>query len=134
MTQRERQLILNKYHNHCAYCGCEITLKTMQVDHIVPKRRGDTQEGLDYYASIGGTKIVKGTDTFDNYNPSCAACNRRKGLLTLEQFRSELELCHERMMRHNANYRQMMRYGQITLVNNGKVKFYFEKGGNQCEQ
>jgi 5-methylcytosine-specific restriction endonuclease McrA len=32
-----RQQIHQKYNGHCAYCGCEITPKEMQVDHIVSK-------------------------------------------------------------------------------------------------
>lgn len=27
----------------------------------------------------------------------------------------------------NANYRQLMRFGQIELINDGKITFYFEK-------
>ena len=31
-----RKEVLEKYNGHCAYCGKEITLKEMQVDHKHP--------------------------------------------------------------------------------------------------
>ena len=36
LTKREREEVLKKYDGHCAYCGAEITLKQMQVDHLIP--------------------------------------------------------------------------------------------------
>ena len=30
-----RQEVYDKCYGHCGYCGCEITFKEMQVDHIV---------------------------------------------------------------------------------------------------
>ena len=35
-----RKEVLEKYNGHCAYCGKEITLKEMQVDHKHPRRAG----------------------------------------------------------------------------------------------
>ncbi len=32
----DRQQVYDKCDGHCAYCGVEITLKQMQVDHIQP--------------------------------------------------------------------------------------------------
>lgn len=34
INKKTRKLVFNKYNGHCAYCGCELTMKTMQVDHI----------------------------------------------------------------------------------------------------
>lgn len=31
-----REQIFLKCNGHCAYCGKEITLKEMQIDHIIP--------------------------------------------------------------------------------------------------
>ena len=36
ISKAMRQQVYDKYHGHCAYCGREITMKEMQVDHIVP--------------------------------------------------------------------------------------------------
>ena len=116
MDKKVRQQVLDKYYGHCAYCGCQLTMKTLQVDHIKPILRG--WEFADEQ---------RGEDDIDNYFPSCAPCNRRKGTESVEGFRHELEMCHQRMMNTNANYRQLVRYGQIKLINDGKVEFYFEK-------
>ena len=37
MTKHDRIKIHAKHRGRCAYCGAEIALKDMQVDHIVPK-------------------------------------------------------------------------------------------------
>lgn len=119
MNKKTRELVYNKYNGHCAYCGCKIEYKDMQVDHIIPIFRN--VDGEKPYGNI------RGTDDISNYNPSCRSCNKRKGTFSIEGFRTQLEACHERMMRDNANYRQMIRYGQIKLINDGKIKFFFEK-------
>lgn len=33
----DRNKILNKYGKRCGYCGTDIDLKSMQVDHIIPQ-------------------------------------------------------------------------------------------------
>jgi 5-methylcytosine-specific restriction endonuclease McrA len=38
-----REEVYNKCSGHCAYCGKEITIKQMQVDHIKPLYRNDFQ-------------------------------------------------------------------------------------------
>ena len=36
LNKTQREQIWNKYNKHCAYCGCELNYKDMQVDHIKP--------------------------------------------------------------------------------------------------
>ena len=43
-TKSERQQIYDMFNGHCAYCGCEITLKQMQADHIEPLELGGADE------------------------------------------------------------------------------------------
>ena len=38
MTKDKRITVYDKYDGHCAYCGREIGLQDMQIDHIKPKR------------------------------------------------------------------------------------------------
>lgn len=120
MKKYIREMVYNKYAGHCAYCGCEIDYEDMQVDHIVPIERGIKD---DILLCIGRER---GTDDISNLNPSCRPCNRRKLDFTVDEFRQEIEKCHERMLRDSTNYRQLVRFGQIKLVNRGKIKFYFE--------
>ena len=44
ITKVERQQAYEKYGGHCAYCGKEIEIKDMQVDHMIPLRLGGDDE------------------------------------------------------------------------------------------
>ena len=106
MTKELRQQIYNKYNGHCAYCGCEIEYKEMQIDHIIPKLFGGSNE-------IG------------NLNPSCRACNFYKGTFTIEEFRERV-----RSLRHGLLkifiVKLALKYGILTYTSFDE-KFYFEK-------
>ena len=100
-----RQKIHAKYDGRCAYCGQEISLKQMQVDHILPK-------------SIGGS------DCYKNLNPSCRLCNHYKRSSTPGKFRLKMRTLHERLEKIYI-VRVALRYGIIKL--NNFDKFYYEK-------
>jgi len=55
---KENLLIRDGYE--CAYCGCELSLETSTIDHVVPRKNG------------GGTK-------WSNCISSCKRCNHTKG-------------------------------------------------------
>lgn len=44
MSNAERREIYNKCKGHCAYCGCELEYRDMQVDHVIPLRRGGADD------------------------------------------------------------------------------------------
>ena len=75
-----REIIHTKYDGHCAYCGKKITIKQMQIDHIVPLRSG-------------------GTNEIENLNPSCSRCNHYKRADSLKMFREMLRTLHERVLK-----------------------------------
>lgn len=114
-----RNTIHEKFDGRCAYCGKDITLKQMQVDHIVPLFRNDTNEALERMG------IIRGTNTIDNLNPACARCNRYKSTMTIENFRKQISLQVERLEKRSWNYRMAKDFNLITETNND-VKFYFE--------
>lgn len=107
----DRQAVYAKYDGHCAYCGKEITIKEMEVDHVIPQR-------------------YHGTDDMDNLMPSCHTCNHYKRANSLENFRDWLlgELI-DRLMKVYI-FRVALRYGMIT-INGWDKKFYFEKRGGE---
>ena len=102
----DRAKIWGKYGGKCAYCGCEISLKDMQIDHIKPKRSG-------------------GTDDEDNLNPSCRLCNHYKRANTLEEFRSWQLGGLLARLRKIYIFRVAERYG-IVQAKEFSNKFYFE--------
>lgn len=107
----DRTAVWQKYGGKCAYCGKDITLKDMQVDHIKPKRIG-------------------GSDDIDNLNPSCRLCNHYKRASSVEDFRTwQLGGLIDRL-RKVYIFRVAEKYGMIT-VNGFDGKFYFEKINNK---
>ena len=110
----DRVKILAKYGGRCAYCGCKIGIKDMQIDHIKPKRSG-------------------GTDDMENLNPACRLCNHYKRANTLEEFRSwQLGGLVDRL-RKIYIFRVAERYGMVNVKEFSKT-FYFErykKGGEK---
>lgn len=102
-----RRKIYEKYGGKCAYCGQAIEFRDMQVDHVIPRHIG-------------------GTDDEKNYYPACKTCNHYKSTLTVEKFRRELGLLKKRLKEKVFIYRLAVRYGLIS-ENDNEVKFYFEK-------
>ncbi len=112
-----RENVLNKYNGRCAYCGCELTINNLYIDHFVPKRRSKYK--LD-------PNLVKGTDEFDNYMPSCSSCNSSKSDKTIEEFRIALENKLNATIKTSSQLRILIRYGLVELVDTN-VLFHFEK-------
>lgn len=101
-----RQQVLEKYDSHCAYCGQEITLKTMQMDHFIPRR-------------------LDGTDDYENLMPSCRRCNHYKRDNGIESFRKLMRTIHERIMK-NYIVKVAIDYG-IVIINQWDGLFYYER-------
>ena len=72
-----RGQVYAKYNGHCAYCGCELTMSEMKVDHHIA------------YMGEGGE------DTLENYYPACDVCNRVKSNYSIEQFKNKIRRCGE---------------------------------------
>jgi len=106
IKKEHRLKVLNKYNKKCAYCGDEITLKSMEVDHIHPKALG-------------------GLDELINYNPSCKQCNFYKSTFSIEGFREQMSTLHERLMKPFIN-RLALKH-KILIYKPFDGEFYFEK-------
>ena len=113
-NKKVREEILNKYDGKCAYCGVE--LKKLTIDHIEPKRRGATPEEIKKYG--------RGSDSIINYNPCCQSCNSSKSTFSIEKWREEISLKHERVLKSSSNYRLLNRLGMVDVKK--EVVFYFE--------
>lgn len=112
-----RHAVYAKYNGHCAYCGCEIDYKDMQVDHIQPKCRNNETMAERHLGGVG-------EDSIENFNPSCRMCNFYKGMNTLEQFR--MRLAKELDYKHTFATRMALKFGILT-EKGWDGKFYFEK-------
>lgn len=110
LTPKERQAVYNLTGGKCAYCGEPIAFADMQVDHVIPLRKG-------------------GADALDNMLPACRSCNHYKGSLTVEQFRKTVERMPEVLARDNVTYKNAVRFGLVCPVPR-PVTFCFER----CEK
>ena len=112
-----RQKVYDKYNGHCAYCGCELDYKDMQVDHI---------------NSVYVSMIVSGgvDECLENYMPSCRQCNFYKSTFTLEAFRERLTTVLMKNLQKNFGYRLALKYGLIEEKVQ-PIEFYFEKRGGR---
>lgn len=110
LSTTERAKVYRKCSGHCAYCGTEIKLEEMQVDHVVPLNGWSEQ----------------GEDTMDNMLPACRSCNHYKSRSTLEGFRKMLENMPEVLMRDSTTYKNAVRFG-LVLPTPKKIVFYFEQ-------
>jgi 5-methylcytosine-specific restriction endonuclease McrA len=108
-----RQQVHDKYNGKCAYCGEEITLKQMQVDHIIPK-----------YKTVNNDS--------ENLNPSCRSCNFYKGAETIELYRLNISTLINRLEKIFI-FRLAKKYGIIKLAS-WDGKFYYERIDTESEE
>ena len=120
ISKRTRAIIYQKYNGHCAYCGCELKLSEMQVDHIVPKFRNNEKWHQNEI----------GSDDISNLNPSCRMCNYYKKMGSIENFRENLKDTLVRNVQRPFDFRLAERYGMVE-VREWDGKFYFEKTEKQ---
>ena len=69
-----KQTILDKTGGFCFYCGTELTLESVTVDHIIPILYG------------GGNDL-------DNLVPACVSCNNLKGVMSLDEYVIQTQIC-----------------------------------------
>lgn len=107
ISKATRLKVYEKYNGRCAYCGCTLTLKEMQVDHI---------QSVYWY---------DGANDIENYNPACIMCNFYKSTMPIEDFRGQLGKLTSRLEK-TFIYRLAKKYGVIQEVEK-PIVFYFEK-------
>lgn len=103
----DRQKVYDKYNGHCAYCGKEITIKDMEVDHAFAKRNG-------------------GTDDIENLMPACHSCNHYKRSCDIKSFREWSLNGLLKRLKKVYIFRVALDYGMVS-INGWDRMFYFEK-------
>lgn len=125
-TKQQRIEIHSKFNGRCAYCGNEIQLKDMQVDHIIPQM-SFVQHVHNKFRIPAFLSHLTETDMnhIDNLHPSCRVCNKWKSAHDLELFRRELSEQVNRLNSYSTNYRIAKKYGQIQETVT-PIRFFFE--------
>ena len=106
LSKDMRREVYEMYGGHCAYCGREIDIKDMQVDHVQSVYLG-------------------GEDKLSNYRPACRSCNFYKTTMSVEGLREQLGLIVGRLEKM-LTFRLALAHGLIQLTGR-PVKFYFEE-------
>lgn len=117
IPKKTRQLVWEKYSHHCAYCGCELDYKDMQVDHI---------KSVYLHTDLKNDMDWESMNDIDNLMPSCRMCNFYKNAGDIEYLRKRLSDELIRNMRKPFDYRLALKYGLIK-ESIKPVVFYFEK-------
>jgi 5-methylcytosine-specific restriction endonuclease McrA len=102
----DRAKLRAMFGGKCAYCG-RLLGNHFHADHINPKYRG-------------------GKDDIENLFPSCARCNIRKSIFTVEEFRHEIAEQVNRLRRNSNQYQLAEHFGQVKETGQDVV-FWFEK-------
>lgn len=106
MKKEIRQQVYNKYNGKCAYCGCDVEYKNMQVDHI-------------------NAKYLGGKDNIENLQPACRNCNFYKATFDIETFKKRIADIPTQLEKLFI-FRVALKYGLIEIKHK-KIKFEFEK-------
>ena len=115
IPKAKRIEVWNMYDHHCAYCGCELEYKDMQVDHI---------DSVYTYCDYRKEKTLDEINEIDNLMPSCRQCNFYKSNCSIEDFRDRLNVVLMRNLQKTFQYRLALKHGLIE-ENNKPVEFYF---------
>ena len=116
IPKKMRQQLYEKYNHRCAYCGCNLEYKDMQVDHIK-----SVYLHADYKNDMAVTELYGE----DNLLPACRQCNFYKSTMTIDQFRKQLKQVMWENLRKEFSYRLALKYGLIEEYDKD-VEFYFE--------
>lgn len=119
IPKKIRLLVYEKCNHRCAYCGCELEYKDMQVDHV---------KSVFANTDASHTMTEKEMYSEENLLPACRQCNFYKSCDNLESFREALTSTLMRNLQKTFQYRLAIKYGLIR-EHIEPVKFYFEKIG-----
>ena len=114
ISKEIRQLVYNKCNGHCAYCGCKLEYKDMQVDHVLAVGSG-------------------GSNDIDNLLPACRQCNYDKHKKTIEGFRKRISKELYKSLERVFVYRLAKKYN-LVKEEPRVVKFYFEQLQDEADK
>lgn len=117
IPKRVRLEVYEKCNHRCAYCGCELEYKDMQIDHIK-----SIYSNMDYKQTMTEQEMY----SIENLLPACRQCNFYKSVFTLEVFRERLQTTMIKNLRKNFGYRLAVKYGLVEEKMK-PITFYFEK-------
>lgn len=121
IPKKTRLKLYDKYNHRCAYCGCDLEYKDMQVDHV-----------KSVYTNLDLRETMTEEEMYDeeNFMPACRQCNFYKSTMTVENFRKRLQTTMMNNLRKDFRYRLAVKYGLVEEKTKNIV-FYFETLSNE---
>lgn len=110
----ERKDVYDKCKGHCAYCGCKIEQKEMQIDHKMAVKCGLILSNEELNSK-------------DNLLPACRQCNFYKSTFFVDQFRDRLIRVLVTNLKKQFIYKLALKYGFVEEHIPERVQFYFER-------
>lgn len=116
IPKKTRIALYEKYNHKCAYCGCDLEYKDMQIDHV-----------NSVYANTDFKQTMTEKEMYaeENLMPACRQCNYYKSSMTLEAFRKRIRITMMNNLRKDFGYRLALKYSLIEEKPKDIV-FYFE--------
>lgn len=116
IPKKTRIALYEKYNHRCAYCGCSLEYKDMQVDHI---------QSVYVHTDAHHNMTEEEMYSEENLLPACRQCNFYKSTMSLEDFRKRIRIAMWSNLRKDFGYRLALKYGLIEEKPKDIV-FYFE--------
>jgi len=113
------------FDGKCAYCGCEITVKSMHVDHVDAIFRESHWDRKKRRYVQTGEVLRRLNDNPENLFPACAPCNLWKHAMSVEDFRESMQTQIDKIRKTSCGFRLLERFGIVT-INDPPGKFFFE--------
>jgi 5-methylcytosine-specific restriction endonuclease McrA len=77
--REERFAVFTIHGQSCYVCGDPLTMKTVEVDHVVPERLANDPNEFAEARSTLGLDPDFNLNSYENWLPACRLCNGRKG-------------------------------------------------------
>lgn len=123
----DRNKVFEKYKGKCAYCGKDIDMKELQVDHIIPKSTFSFHMQTRHKVPSFLSHLKEGdVNNIDNLHPSCSVCNLYKLNFSLEDFRNELTSLMDYLENKSRKFKLAKRYNFVESKEVKPIKFFFE--------
>lgn len=106
IPKKIRLLVYEKCNHRCAYCGCELEYKDMQVDHV---------KSVFANTDVSHTMTEEEMYSEKNLLPACRQCNFYKSYGNLESFREALTNTLMKNLQKTFQYRLAIKYGLIQM-------------------
>ena len=116
IPKKIRLEVYEKFGHRCAYCGCDLAYKDMQVDHL---------HSVYVHTDLHQSRAEEEMYSVENFMPACRQCNLYKSTLPLEVFRDRIRSVLWANLKKEFNYRLALKYGLIE-EHDVPITFFFE--------